>query len=75
MKERGVTSDEIEITINKGKHIQDAKEGTFGKTYVFTFNEEWEGSFYAKKEVVVYYKIKDKSIILLTVISRYGDSF
>ena len=49
MYDRGVTENEIEITLNKGIDAQDAKAGTLGKTYLFTYEKEWEGSFLLKK--------------------------
>jgi len=76
MEERGIRIEEIEKTLNEGKTTPKAKEGTFGKIYVFSFfNDYWEGKYYQKKEVTVYYKIENKKIILLTAIARYGDAF
>ena len=72
MRERGVTRKEVEKTLNEGIQDRDAKEGTFGKKMVFRFSREWDAIYYEEKEVVVYYKLKNDEIILLTVISRYG---
>jgi hypothetical protein len=75
MNERGITKAEIETVLNKGKPAQEAKPGTYGKFYVFTFQGYWESQFYEEKEVTVFYKQKKDKIILLTVIARYGKDF
>ncbi len=75
MRQRGVTLEEIERTINNGSQVTDAKPGTLGKVLVFPYEKEWEGSFYAEKEVMVYYKVHGEEHILLTVIARYGQEF
>lgn len=75
MFQRGISMEEIEITINKGWDADDAKEGTIGKTFVFSYNNYWEDKFYNEKEVAVYYKIKEKKMVLLTAKARYGKSF
>ena len=72
MLQRGVTKEEMEITLNEGFETDDAKEGTFGKGYVFPYNSEWEGKIFEEKEVNVYYKRVNNDIILLTVKARYG---
>lgn len=75
MEQRGVTKAEIIETLNLGWEAEDSKEGTFGKVYVFKYNQEWEGKIYQEKEVTVYYKEREGLKILLTVKARYGDSF
>lgn len=75
MEQRGVTKAEIIETLNLGWEAEDSKEGTFGKVYVFNYNQEWEGKIYQEKEVTVYYKEREGLKILLTVKARYGDSF
>jgi len=75
MRQRGISKEEIELTLNKGWDATDAKPGTLGKVMVFPFQAEWEGRFYEEKEVTVYYKMTDTGIILLTAVARYGDSF
>jgi len=75
MHQRGVSKDDIEITIKKGWTANDAKDGTLGKIYVFTYNANWEGKYFEEKEAPVYYKYKDQKIILLTAKARYGKSF
>jgi len=75
MRQRGVTQEEIEQTLNEGWRATDAKPGTLGKTMVFPYEQEWEGKFHLEKEVTVYYKKADDDIILLTVKARYGRGF
>jgi hypothetical protein len=75
MRQRGVTREEIEQTLNKGWEARDAKPGTSGKVLVFPYEAEWEGRFYREKEVTVYYKVIAGEIILLTVKARYGQGF
>lgn len=75
MQERGITTEEIETTLNYGKNAKDARPGTEGKTHVFTFNNDWEGEYFKEKEVTVYYKKVQKKIILLTALVRYDEDF
>ncbi len=75
MGQRGISLSEIEKTINEGKDSGDAKEGTFGKVFVFQYNNYWEGNFFQEKEVSVYYKLKNDSLVLLTTKARYGKDF
>lgn len=75
MFQRGISREEIEITINKGWTAEDAKEGTVGKTFIFPYNNYWEGKYYEEKEVSVYYKMKEEKVILLTAKARYGKNF
>ena len=64
MLQRGISREEIEITINKGWGADDVKEGTIGKTFVFSYNNYWEDKFYEEKEVTVYYKMKEEKMVL-----------
>lgn len=75
MLQRGITKEEIEITINKGWGAEDAKEGTIGKTFIFPYNNYWEDRYYEEKEVAVYYKMKEEKMVLLTAKARYGKNF
>lgn len=72
MLQRGVTKEEIEITLNRGWEATDAKPGICGRVFVFSYGIEWERQFYEEKEVTVYYKILKGKLILLTVKARYG---
>jgi len=75
MRQRGVTREEVERTVNEGWPANDAKPGTLGKVLVFPYDKEWEGGFFAEKEVTVYYKVRGEEHILLTVKARYGQGF
>jgi len=75
MRQRGVIRGEIERTLNDGWKAADVKPGTSGRSLVFSYQADWEGRFYAEKEVTVYYKIVDDNLILLTVKARYGEGF
>lgn len=75
MFQRGISKEEIEITINKGWSAGGAKEGTIGKTFIFPYNNYWEDKFFDEKEVTVYYKIKEEKMVLLTAKARYGKNF
>ena len=75
MVQRGVSLEEMQITLEKGWPALDAKKGTEGKIYVLPFNREWEGRYFEEKEVTVYYKFKAGELVLLTVKARYGKDF
>ncbi len=75
MAQRGVTLEEIQRALDEGWIATDGRVGTVGKTIVFSYAQEWEGAFYAEKEVSVYYKMGESGIILLTVKARYGSGF
>ena len=72
MRERGVSIEEIEKTLQEGWEAENVKSGTYGKVYVFSYNKKWCGKFFKEKEVTVYYKIIDREVIVLTVVARYG---
>ena len=61
--------------LSDGWEATDAKSGTWGKTFVFPYQKEWEGRWYEEKEVTVYYKMVEGLIVLLTVKARYGLRF
>ena len=75
MAQRGVTAQEIERTLIDGWQATDARPGTPGKVLVFSHAAEWEGKYYREKQVTVYYKQMHESIVVLTVIARYGQEF
>jgi phenolic acid decarboxylase len=75
MLQRGVTKEEVELTMKDGWKADDAKTGTEGKVFVFSYNNEWEGKYFAEKEVTVYYRVTKGKILPLTVKSRYGEHF
>lgn len=75
MLQRGITKEEIETVLNNGWDATDTKPGTIGKVFVFQYNEMWEGKFFEEKEVSVYYKMVNDTMMLLTVKARYGKGF
>ncbi|MEW6103201.1 MAG: DUF4258 domain-containing protein [bacterium] len=75
MNQRGITKEEVELTINEGYDADDAKEGIYGKMLIFPYNDRWEGRFFEEKEVRVYYRLENDNFILLTVKARYGSEF
>jgi hypothetical protein len=75
MEQRGVTLEELQRTRDEGWSATDVRPSTFGKTFVFQYARDWEGSIYAEKEVTVYYKMVETGIIVLTVKARYGEGF
>ena len=66
MTQRGVTMEEIEKVLNEGWEATDAKPGTIGKVFVFLYNGMWEGRLFEEKEVSVYYKLVNDTMVLLT---------
>jgi len=75
MAQRGIAKEELERTLNEGWLAEDTKPGTIGKVMVFTYQDQWEGRWYAEKEVSVYYKGAESALVLLTVKARYGKNF
>jgi hypothetical protein len=75
MAQRGVTLQEIEVTLNERWQASDIKEGTNGKVKVFAYYSQWEGESYKEKEVTVYFKTVERELILLAVKARYGEGF
>lgn len=56
MEQRGITKEEIKITLARGWNAGDATEGTKGKVYVFEYNAVWQSKTYPEKEVTVIIK-------------------
>jgi hypothetical protein len=75
MEQRGISKDEVERTLEVGWEASDAKPGTKGRIWVFEYQQEWQGRFYKEKEVRVYFKDADETLIVLTAVARYGSSF
>ena len=75
MRERGITLEEINVTLEDGWPAEDVKEGTSGKVYVFEYERKWLGKVFAEKEVSIYYKVIDGRVMLLTAKARYGYNF
>ena len=75
MRQRGITRSEIEDTLNHGWPAGDAKSGTFGRAFVFSYGGDWEGRHFDEKDVTVYDKLVDDNLVLLTAKARYGKRF
>jgi hypothetical protein len=75
MSDRGITIEEINTALKRGWPADDAKSGTYGKVWVFSYEKEWLGRKFAEKEVTVYYKVMDEEVVILTAKARYGDRF
>jgi hypothetical protein len=75
MMQRGSTREEVEQTLNEGWEAEDAKPGTRGRIFIFSYNRSWEAKSFEEKEVSVYYKLVNDSPVLLTVKARYGRGF
>ena len=75
MRDRGISIGEINTTLERGWAADDAKSGTHGKVWVFSYNKEWLGRIFPEKEVSVYYKVIDEAVVVLTAKARYGDRF
>jgi hypothetical protein len=75
MEQRGISTDEIERTLEAGWEATDAKPGTQGKVRVFDFRQEWQGRFYEEKEVRVYFKGAKDDLVVVTAVARYGSNF
>jgi len=75
MRQRGITRQEVERTLNEGWAAVDAKPGTLGNVTILPYQAEWEGQFDEEKEVTVYDKVRDDHLVLLTAKARYGKDF
>lgn len=75
MNQRGITLEEIQRALEEGWEAKDAKSGSMGKVFVFPYNGQWEGKFFDEKEVSVYYRLVNDTVVLLTVKARYGKGF
>ena len=74
MLQRGIRIEEIETVLNQEWEATDAKLGTLGKVFIFEYNEMWEGKSFEEKEVSVYYKFTNDTMVLLAAKARYGRS-
>jgi hypothetical protein len=70
MEERGASRHEVRTAIREGKS-SDARHGRMEFTYTFPYEDEWNGTYYEKKELMVYAANDGGDWIVVTVISRY----
>jgi hypothetical protein len=75
MNRRGVNASEVDETFERGWPCGDARSGVECRTRVFVYDAEWEGRWYAEKEVTVYFKYDDGELVWITAKARYGSGF
>ncbi|MFN3762829.1 MAG: DUF4258 domain-containing protein, partial [Anaerolineae bacterium] len=72
MRERGVTAEEVRVTVEKGERFP-AKFGRTGFRRNFQFDGNWRGRHYQIKQVEVYAVLEGDTWLVITVIARYFD--
>ena len=68
--ERGATESEVHYTILNGCR-EPAKCGRELCRYSFPFNKNWQGKFYAVKQVAPVIKEEQNEIVVITVYTMY----
>jgi hypothetical protein len=69
--ERGASSEEIRDVIISGHPIP-AKYGRLGKSKIYDFNQNRQGSYYDQKKIEVFFAIQGDVIVTATVYVFYG---
>lgn len=69
--ERGATESEITTAIKQSIWLP-AKNNKFESKYIFQYNAEWGGKFYAIKEVRPIFVEESNEIVVVTVITYYN---
>jgi hypothetical protein len=67
--ERGATVREIQETVAGGEHFP-AKFGRSGFRRNFSFDSEWNGKWYASKQIEAY-AVEEDGWLVITVIVKY----
>lgn len=75
MARRGATPQEVEETLAHGWPCGDARPGAECRVAVFRFEADWEGRWFAEKELTVYFKYDGDQFIFVTLKTRYGAGF
>jgi hypothetical protein len=70
MAERGVSAEEITVTIENGEHIE-AKYDRMGFRHNFSFDSAWRGEHYRSKQVEVFAVTEGNDWAVVTVIAKY----
>jgi hypothetical protein len=70
-EERGASTTEIFEALTSGVLLP-AKTGRLSREKVFSYRSEWNGKFYEEKLLKVIYLIDGKTIIVITVVVKYG---
>ncbi|MBI3335519.1 MAG: DUF4258 domain-containing protein [Candidatus Portnoybacteria bacterium] len=73
MKKRGASRAEVKEAILKGTWEQ-AKQGRVESIRNFSYNREWNGVFYEKKQVNPVFIKEDEVITVITVYAFYFNS-
>jgi hypothetical protein len=69
-KERGSNEDEISLAIRESTW-EVAKNGRFQAKYTLQYNANWNGKWYALKEVRPIFVEEETEIVVVTVITYY----
>jgi hypothetical protein len=70
MQERGVSEDEVLITVQTGERFP-AKFGRIGFRRNFPFDGLWRGKKYNTKQVEVFTVEEEENLIVITTIVKY----
>ncbi|MBA3675006.1 MAG: DUF4258 domain-containing protein [Chitinophagaceae bacterium] len=70
-EERGVSVDEILDILNSAIPTV-ARNNRSAKEKVYIYNKEWNGKVYTHKQVKVIYIVESSTIIVITVVVKYG---
>ena len=70
LAERGATDDEVKKAIEKGVR-EPAKRGRFMYRLNFQYNSEWQGKFYAIKQVAPVVVEAQNEMVVVTVYTFY----
>ena len=70
LAERGATDDEVKKAIEKGIR-EPAKRGRFMYRLNFQYNSEWQGKFYAIKQVAPVVVEAQNEMVVVTVYTFY----
>jgi hypothetical protein len=70
MEARGASRPEVRTTIREGE-ASEARHGRTEFTHTFSFDDEWNGTYYESKELTVYAAEDGGDWIVVTVIPRY----
>jgi hypothetical protein len=72
---RGISVAEVEEVLRVGWPGGKPRPGNSAVVHVFGYEAEWNGRWFAEKEVTVYFKETDEGRMVLTAMARYGDGF
>ena len=71
MAERGITSQEVELTIESGSLLETIVNRHIRQS-VFREGYRWKRREYRHKEVTVVYAVESERTVIVTAIARYG---